>query len=148
MSAPACELRPAPTRRIPILVAGRGPRMLRVTASHADAWNTAWFGDVAAIAPSRAAMEAACAEVGRDPATLAVTVGVHVLPPEHPDAAAADPARVLTGSPAEIAAGFRAYDEAGVDHVICGALAHTTYDHTSRTIAHAAEALAAYRAAV
>ena len=31
-------LAPAPDRRIPILVAASGPRMLRLTARHADAW--------------------------------------------------------------------------------------------------------------
>src|SRR6266545_2884583 len=35
-------LLPAPRRRIPILVASKGPRMLRLTAEHADAWNLAW----------------------------------------------------------------------------------------------------------
>jgi len=142
VSAPACELRPAPARRIPILVAGRGERMLRLTATHADAWNTAWFGGVEATGPSRAALEAACAGVGRDPATLEVTVGVHVMPPDAEGAAEADPARVLAGTPAELAAAFRAYEEAGVSHLICGALAHTTYDYTARVIAHVGEALA------
>src|SRR5438309_6859371 len=36
---------PPPARRIPILVAGNKPRMLRLVARHADAWNTAWFGE-------------------------------------------------------------------------------------------------------
>ena len=30
--------------RMPILIASKGERMLRLTAKHADAWNTAWFG--------------------------------------------------------------------------------------------------------
>jgi alkanesulfonate monooxygenase SsuD/methylene tetrahydromethanopterin reductase-like flavin-dependent oxidoreductase (luciferase family) len=37
------ELLPAPDRRIPVLVAGEGERMLRLTARYPDAWNTAWF---------------------------------------------------------------------------------------------------------
>jgi alkanesulfonate monooxygenase SsuD/methylene tetrahydromethanopterin reductase-like flavin-dependent oxidoreductase (luciferase family) len=36
-------LLPSPARRIPVLVAGDGERMLRLTARYADAWNTAWF---------------------------------------------------------------------------------------------------------
>ena len=39
------ELLPAPKRAIPILVAGRRPRMLRLTARWADAWNTAWYAE-------------------------------------------------------------------------------------------------------
>jgi probable F420-dependent oxidoreductase len=38
-------LLPAPGRPIPILVAGRRPRMLRLTARWADAWNTAWYAE-------------------------------------------------------------------------------------------------------
>ena len=38
-------LLPPPERSIPILVAGRKPRMLRLTASWADAWNTAWYAE-------------------------------------------------------------------------------------------------------
>jgi alkanesulfonate monooxygenase SsuD/methylene tetrahydromethanopterin reductase-like flavin-dependent oxidoreductase (luciferase family) len=37
-------LRPPPNRPIPLLVAAKGRRMLRLTARYADAWNTAWFG--------------------------------------------------------------------------------------------------------
>jgi alkanesulfonate monooxygenase SsuD/methylene tetrahydromethanopterin reductase-like flavin-dependent oxidoreductase (luciferase family) len=120
--------------------------MLRLTASHANAWNTAWFGNVDAIADSRAAMEAACAEVGRDPLSLEVTVGVHVAPEDTSPDASLDPAKVLSGTPAEVAAGLIAYRDAGVSHVICGALAHTTADYTTRVIAHVADALEVYRA--
>jgi len=37
-------LLPAPARRIPLLVAADGPRMLRLTARYGDAWQAAWFG--------------------------------------------------------------------------------------------------------
>jgi alkanesulfonate monooxygenase SsuD/methylene tetrahydromethanopterin reductase-like flavin-dependent oxidoreductase (luciferase family) len=37
-------LRPPPDRPIPILVAAKGGRMLRLNARYVDAWNTAWFG--------------------------------------------------------------------------------------------------------
>jgi probable F420-dependent oxidoreductase len=42
---PEAVLLPAPRRPIPILVAGRRPRMLRLTARWADAWNTAWYAE-------------------------------------------------------------------------------------------------------
>jgi alkanesulfonate monooxygenase SsuD/methylene tetrahydromethanopterin reductase-like flavin-dependent oxidoreductase (luciferase family) len=144
VSAPDCELRPAPTRRIPLLVAGRGPRMLRLTATHADLWNMAWFGDVEALAPSRADFETACDDVGRDRASIGVTAGVHIALPEALDDVP-NPARVLTGTAAEIAAGLAGYREAGVEHVICGALAATTHEYTTKVIALVTEALAIFR---
>ena len=55
---------------IPILVAAKRPRMLELTARHADAWNLAWFGlPDERLAGSAAELMAACARVGRDPAT-------------------------------------------------------------------------------
>jgi hypothetical protein len=73
-----------------------------------------------------------------------VTVGVHIAPPgeiEEPDGA-----KVLTGTAEEDAAGLRAYAEAGVGHVIVGALAHSTAEYTGQVIAHTAAALQVYRA--
>ena len=71
---------PRPARlpgRIPVLVAAKGDRMLRLTARYADAWNTAWFGlPTDRFAQRRADLVAACDAEGRDPATLDVTVGL------------------------------------------------------------------------
>ena len=143
---PNGELAPPITREggIPVLVACRGKRMLRLTARHADAWNTAWYGSADAIAASRAEFEAACTEVGRDPSTVEITVGVHLAPPDAEFETPPDPAKLLTGTPEEVAGALHAYRSDGVHHIICGALAHTTYDYTTRTIAHLATALEVY----
>ncbi len=73
---------PRPARlpgRIPILVAGKGERVLRLAARHADAWNAAWFGlPDERFAQRRADLAAACEAEGRDPATLEVTVGLTI----------------------------------------------------------------------
>jgi alkanesulfonate monooxygenase SsuD/methylene tetrahydromethanopterin reductase-like flavin-dependent oxidoreductase (luciferase family) len=75
-------LLPPPSRRVPILVASKGERMLRLTATWADAWNTAWFGRVDDRLRTRlAGLEAACAAVGRDPATVRRTVGIRLHEP-------------------------------------------------------------------
>ncbi len=80
---------PAPGRRLPILIAAKGPRMLRLTAEWADAWNTAWFGRVDDRLRSRlTALETACAAAGRDPATVRRTVGIRFY---EPDAGRDDP---------------------------------------------------------
>jgi probable F420-dependent oxidoreductase len=76
-------LMPPPSRRIPILIAAKGPRMFRLTARYADAWNGAWYGmpDERLRASLRSLDEALEAE-GRDPATLTRTVGMVVRDPD------------------------------------------------------------------
>lgn len=122
-SAPDCELRPRGPRpgALPILVAAKGERMLRLTAEHAGSWNSAWFGRPTNFLPRRADLEAACAAVGRDPRTLETTAGVMVAFPDlgEVEIPADNPDRVLAGTPEEIAAGLREYDALGVGHVIC-----------------------------
>jgi probable F420-dependent oxidoreductase len=68
---------PAPARRIPVLIAGRGPRMMALVARHADAWNTAWYGAADdRLAARMAAMRAALDEAGRSHDSLRWTVGM------------------------------------------------------------------------
>lgn len=122
-SAPNCVSLPRGPRPAgpPIMIGAFGPRMLRLTARHADAWNTCWHGAPDRFLEERAAMFAACEEVGRDPKSLAVTVGVNVVYPDlAPDLPQApeDSTKGLTGSPEEIAAGLRAYQDEGVDTVV------------------------------
>jgi F420-dependent oxidoreductase-like protein len=59
--------RPGPVQlpRPPLTLGAHGPRMLRLTARFADRWNS--YGTVAEIAERNAALDAACAAVGRDP---------------------------------------------------------------------------------
>lgn len=65
--------------RIPILIAGKGERMLRLIARHADSWNAAWFGlPNERFTQRRSDLLAACEAEGRDPATLEVTAGVTI----------------------------------------------------------------------
>jgi alkanesulfonate monooxygenase SsuD/methylene tetrahydromethanopterin reductase-like flavin-dependent oxidoreductase (luciferase family) len=49
--------------------------MLRLTAQFADAWNTCWLARADELPEKLATLHEACAEIGRDPATLEVTVG-------------------------------------------------------------------------
>jgi alkanesulfonate monooxygenase SsuD/methylene tetrahydromethanopterin reductase-like flavin-dependent oxidoreductase (luciferase family) len=67
---------------LPILIAAKRPRMLELTARHADAWNLAWFGlPDERLAAARADLHEACTAVGRDPATLRVNMVTDVLKP-------------------------------------------------------------------
>lgn len=105
-----------------ILVASRGERMLQLTAQYADAWNTAWLGNPTLYHERWANMQAACEAVGRDPATLEITVGVTVIfdqltnVPEQLN----DPAKAIIGTPEQVAVGLKEWADLGVHHVICG----------------------------
>jgi len=109
---------PAPARRIPILVAGKLPRMLRLTARYADAWNTAWYGRPNDVLRERlAAFDEALAAEGRAPDTLERTVGL-ILRAEDAPAEDAEPFESFTGGVEELAELFRTYDRLGFAHAI------------------------------
>jgi len=108
-------LLPPPDRRIPLLVAGNGPRMLRLTARHAEAWNTAWFaGPDECLRERVAALESALGEEGRDPSTLRRTVGMYVADP----AVAPDESEAFTGSVDDLAETLTRFGELGFAEVI------------------------------
>lgn len=116
-----CELRPRGPRPQgpPIMIGTNGERMLRLTAQYADLWNVFFWeqgtGNQGERVPAlQATVDAACAEVGRDPATLArsATVWIHVGP-EQPAAKST----VLAGSPEHVAQVLRAYAAAGIRHL-------------------------------
>jgi alkanesulfonate monooxygenase SsuD/methylene tetrahydromethanopterin reductase-like flavin-dependent oxidoreductase (luciferase family) len=103
---------------LPILIAAKRPRMLDLTARHADAWNLAWFGAPdERLGTARADLGAALARADRDPATLDITVGVTVryldlLPDDAPQDGPA-----MSGSEA-VRSGLAAHAAAGADHLI------------------------------
>jgi alkanesulfonate monooxygenase SsuD/methylene tetrahydromethanopterin reductase-like flavin-dependent oxidoreductase (luciferase family) len=121
-AAPECEMAPPAGHKIPILIAGSKPRMLRLTAEYADCWNTAWLGDVSAALPRIANLHAACDEVGRNRSTLEITVGLNLFFSElgQVPEGAQDPQRTIAGTVDEVAEKLRAYRDAGVSHVIAG----------------------------
>jgi alkanesulfonate monooxygenase SsuD/methylene tetrahydromethanopterin reductase-like flavin-dependent oxidoreductase (luciferase family) len=139
-----CELRPfVPRLSGPrILIAAFAPRMLQLTARYADLWNIDWLGQPAAFAERRAALEAACATAGRDPATLEMTGGVTVAYPDLGELPKwmNSPEMFLSGSATEVAAGLHTYEKLGVSHVMC-----SYYPNGTAALARLAEALSAYR---
>lgn len=81
-------LLPRADRRIPILIAGNRPRMLRLTARYADAWNTAWFWEPNQKLHDRlAAFDTALAEEGREVTSVRRTIGIEVQEADQPSAA-------------------------------------------------------------
>lgn len=115
-------LRPPARPDLPILIAAKRPRMLGLTARHADAWNLAWFGlPDERLAGVKAELLAACDRVGRDPATMSFTVGVTVRyppPGSSVDPTTPPPGPALVGTVEDVAAGLRAHAELGADHLI------------------------------
>ena len=112
---------------VPLLVAAKGPRMLRLTARFADAWNTAWYrAPDERFAKRMADLDTALATEDRAPESIARTAGMSV------DGQAA----------AEIAAAFEAFEERGIGHVIVG----LEPPRTEAALDRLAEGLDAYRA--
>jgi probable F420-dependent oxidoreductase len=70
---------PIQTPRPPVFVGGKGDRLLRTVARHADGWNTCW-----AITPDDYrdrldALERACEAEHRDPATISRSLGLYTM---------------------------------------------------------------------
>jgi alkanesulfonate monooxygenase SsuD/methylene tetrahydromethanopterin reductase-like flavin-dependent oxidoreductase (luciferase family) len=110
------EQRPVGPRpgRIPIMIGAKGPKMLRSAARHADIWS--WYveerSDLTEFGPRLAALEAACNEVGRDPASIGKSAGV-VVEPTTVTGSEAVLGTPIRGSAAEIADALRGFATAG-----------------------------------
>jgi probable F420-dependent oxidoreductase len=102
----------------PLMVGAEGPRMLRLAAQYADLWNTGYTGKPETMAEPLRKIEAACHEVGRDPATLGVTALVGLW---FPDLQPKKPTffdNPLTGTAQEMATAMRGYAELGVQQIM------------------------------
>ena len=77
----AARCLPLPVQRPhpPLWVGGRGDRLLDLVARHADGWNAVWTWTPAAFRERLAVLDAACERAGRDPATVARSVGLYAL---------------------------------------------------------------------
>jgi alkanesulfonate monooxygenase SsuD/methylene tetrahydromethanopterin reductase-like flavin-dependent oxidoreductase (luciferase family) len=119
-----CELLPRPRPGgPPLMIGSRGPRMLRMTLPHVDAWNV-WFSDTGnspdGVPPLRAEVDAACRDVGRDPAEVARTVAVQVRLAGGTGRIQGDASQriaPLEGDPGEMADVLRGYAREGIAHV-------------------------------
>ena len=121
-----CELLPRGPRPggPPLLIGSNGPRMLRITMATAHAWNS-WFSDFDnrpdGIARLRDVVDAACRDVGRDPAEIARTVAVMVRLPggggRIQGGYVKNAPRPLEGSPEAMAESLRAFAAEGISHV-------------------------------
>jgi probable F420-dependent oxidoreductase len=101
----------------PLMIGGTRPRMLRLTARYADAYNTDTVFSAARVTELWGEMRAACAAVGRDPATLELTsfTSVRILR----DGESAQPnEQAIVGTAEEVARSLQEFADAGVTHLI------------------------------
>jgi probable F420-dependent oxidoreductase len=114
-------LLPHPARRVPLVIGSNGPRVLRATLPHVDAWNT-WYEDFGNTAEGFAELNArisqAAAGVGRDPAEVERSACVLVRLGGGGERPHKDGAPALTGPPERIAAALRELADAGADEAI------------------------------
>lgn len=120
-----CEPKPEP---LPIIMVGAfKPKMLHLTATHAEWWNVSSTG-IHGYGRMVEAFARACAEVGRDPATVRRTwVGGCACAPSQVEAEALAGDRVhswddddfgFVGTPKQVAAQMRPFIDLGVDYFI------------------------------
>jgi probable F420-dependent oxidoreductase len=74
-----CLPRPIQQPRPPIWVGGGGDRLLELVARHADGWNAVWRHTPETYSGRLHALERACENVGRDPATVTRSLGLYAL---------------------------------------------------------------------
>jgi F420-dependent oxidoreductase-like protein len=99
-----CDPKPLQRPHPPIVIGGVKPKMLRVIARHADEWNAPGQGPQEWAATS-ASLDAACAEVGRNPSEIRRSVQLF-LHPAQPEQVAAQLEMLAE------------YEQAGCEHAV------------------------------
>jgi alkanesulfonate monooxygenase SsuD/methylene tetrahydromethanopterin reductase-like flavin-dependent oxidoreductase (luciferase family) len=120
-----CELVPRPRPGgPPLMIGSQGPRVLRAALPHVDMWNAwhAWYGNTPeGLAAMTEKIDAACLEVGRDPAEVSRTVAIMIQAPGGSGRIYGDTehegSHAVTGSPTDIAAALQRFAMPGLDHV-------------------------------
>jgi alkanesulfonate monooxygenase SsuD/methylene tetrahydromethanopterin reductase-like flavin-dependent oxidoreductase (luciferase family) len=90
--------------------------MMRLVARYADAWNSDWQHDTSTLIPMLDRLDAACREVGRDPATLVKTASSNIAL----TGVQGRRANPMTGTIEEIAAQIRPFRDLGLRHWVAG----------------------------
>lgn len=127
----------------PIMIAAHSPKMMRLAAQYADAWN-GWT-----IKPSLDTFWAmvedqkkACLEMDRNPDTLRLTLDINIdhtgYFAEHRSGSPMEP---IQGTPEEIAAEILSYREIGIDEVRCYFYAENTKEAKLESISDMHEIL-------
>jgi F420-dependent oxidoreductase-like protein len=114
-----CEPKPVQDP-LPLLIGGKGDKMLGIVAQYADEWNMWGLADT--IAERGALLDQHCERIGRDPAEIKRSAQALFLVTDDADRAASfrrdTPRPVVAGTVDEIAAEIAAWETIGLDEVI------------------------------
>lgn len=120
-----CDPPPLQQPHPPLWVGGEGLRVHRIAARHADGINVRWW-PAEKCAERRAFLDRECEAIGRDPATLRLSITTLLAPTDSP--AQQDQLRtrfrsipdtgLITGTPEACVERIRAYQDAGIDHFL------------------------------
>ena len=100
----------------PIWIGAQQPRMMRLVARYADAWNTVWHRWPKGVEEAYPKLLAACEEVGRDPASVELTAGT-LAKLLAPGEQRAPDEKGIAGSPEEVAQALKGFADSGVKHL-------------------------------
>ncbi len=115
------NLPPGPRPEGPPLMIGsdvKSPRMLKLTAKYADLWNTGYMGKPETMKEAIAIIQKACRDVGRNPATMAITALIGLWFSDLQEKKPIFFDNPLTGTVEEIASAMHGYAELGVHHIM------------------------------
>jgi F420-dependent oxidoreductase-like protein len=112
---------PKPVQQpLPILIGGKGDRMMRLVARYADEWNM--WGRASVIAERSSVLERACDKLGRDPGEIKRSAQALVMLTDDEAAAArlvdTAPRASVAGTPEQIASAVADWDAIGLDELI------------------------------
>lgn len=118
-----CEPKPEPLP--PIMIGSPGPKVIRIAARYADGWS--WDGPMSVFGPPYDLLRQACADIGRDPASVWLVASVEVDFPEDPDTF--EPTYehsyypgsvfpIIGPTPADAIEALRPLVELGVSHIV------------------------------
>ena len=115
-----CEPKPVQSH-LPLLIGGKGDRMLRLIARHADRWNM--WAMPSTFAERSLVLDAACERIGRDPSTLRRSTQALVFLTDSPEKAqafvdAAGGRAAFAGTAEQFAELAVEWREVGVDELI------------------------------
>ena len=119
-----CELRPRGSRPDgpPLMIAARGPRMMKLAARYGDLWNEVFVNaepdHLTRYRELGARLDTGCAEVGRDPSTLGRTVAVFLEATEGGGDRWQRNGQLVSGSPSALNGFIADLANEGVDQII------------------------------